>query len=162
MAYDMHDLAVMARINRYIDMANRTMPKATVAEKLEWCWAENIRERESDSTDTVGRDADYYFAARHMIAKDSSKFAKVGTYAIGTVATGVYIGLKFGTMLMGMDKIMRTDADKPNADPGGFGWEQLGSLDGYRDSGAAVAPAIPHMPAADMPTDADIPMPRLY
>jgi hypothetical protein len=153
MAYDMHDMAVMNRINRYIDQANATMPKATVAEKLTWCWSANIAERETDSTDTVGRDADYYFAARHMIAADSSRFAKLGTYAIGTVATGVYIGLKTATMLLGIDRVMRTDPDKPNADPGGFVWEQIGSSDGFRDSGAMVAPVIRHLPAPALTAD---------
>lgn len=149
MACDAHDIAVMDRINRYIDQANATMPDATVAEKLDWCWSANIKERESNSTDTVGRDADYYFAARHVIAADSSKFAKYAHHAGGTVATLAYIGLKAVTQGVGADKIMRTDPDKPNAPPGGFFWEQRGASDGLRDSGSVKGAVIRYMPEAE-------------
>ncbi|MFC3174526.1 hypothetical protein ACFOD9_09695 [Novosphingobium bradum] len=151
MPYDAHDQAVMDRINRYIDAANAQFPDRTVAEKLEWCWSQNIKERESDSRNTVGRDADYYFASRHVIAADSSAFAKAAHYAGGFVATVGYIDLKLITTIPGVDRIpgvdtlMRTDPDKPNAPPGGLEWELRGANDGFRDTGANRTDVIRHL-----------------
>src|SRR4051794_6918696 len=94
--YDEHDRSVMERINGIIAEANAKFPKQTIAEKLDWAWSENIRRREEDPTDTVGRDADYYFAARHIIAADKSMFGKVGHAAVGVVAWPVYAMVKIG------------------------------------------------------------------
>lgn len=143
--YDSHDRAVAERINGYISQANTTLKKASVAEKLEWCWAKNIHDRESDSTDPVGRDADYYFAARHVIAADSSQFTKFGHAAIGTAATVIYNGLKVATAALGVEKVMRTDRDKPNSPPGGLVWEIRGAKDGFADTGGSVNVVRPHL-----------------
>lgn len=145
-AYNAHDHAVMERINRWIRKANETFPKLTIAEKLEWAWSQNIREREEDSTNVVGRDADYYFAARHVIAADKSQYEKYAHWGVGIVATGAYNALKVVTGLVGADKIMRTDKDKPNAPPGGFVWMNRGAKDGLKDRGEERGPALLHQP----------------
>jgi hypothetical protein len=144
--YDAHDQAVMQRVNRWVAKANADMAKGTVAEKLEWAWSQNIAEREKDSTNVVGRDADYYLAARHEIAKDKSKAAKYAKWGVGIVATGVYNGLKVVTGAVGADKVMRTDKDKPNAPPGGFTWMNRGARDGMKDRGEDRGPALLHQP----------------
>lgn len=144
--YDEHDRAVMKRINEFIAAANRKMPKATVAEKLDAAWSANIKKREEDSTDTVGRDADYYFAARHEIAKDKSKFLQYGKAALGVAAWGVYAALKVGSDAVGHPEWMRTDPDKPNAPVGGFVWMNRGSADAFQDPGDAVADVRLHTP----------------
>ena len=76
MAYDTHDTAVMIRINRFILDVNKTYSTLKVAEKLEQAWSNNIKEREKNSTDPIGRDADYYFAARKELAKSTSNKLK--------------------------------------------------------------------------------------
>ena len=144
--YDAHDRTVMDRINRHIARVNATMPKATIAEKLERAWAANIKEREdTDSTDEVGRDADYYFAARHTIAADKSAFLKFRDAAIGGVACPTYNGLKILTDMLGIGSVMRTDKDKPNALPGGCEWMGLGADDAMLDRGEDVAAVLPHV-----------------
>ena len=149
--YDAHDQAVMQRVNRWIAKVNAEMPKSTVAEKLEWAWSQNIEERMKDSTNTVGRDADYYFAARHEIAKDKSNAGKYATWGVGIVATGLYNGLKVVTGAVGADKIMRTDKDKPNAPPGGFTWMNRGASDGMKDRGEDKGNALLHQPDCSEP-----------
>jgi hypothetical protein len=144
--YDAHDQAVMNRINRHIKKANEEQPKATVAEKLEWAWSQNIAERELDSTNIVGRDADYYFAARKEIAKDKSTAMRYAKWAGGNVATGFYNALKVATSAVGADKVMRTDKDKPNAPPGGFLWMNRGAADGMTDRGDDKGAALLHQP----------------
>lgn len=144
--YDEHDQAVMDRINRYISAANQKMPNGTVAEKLEYAWSQNIEERNQDPTDTVGRDADYYFAARHIIAADKSQFGKYIDAAIGLVAWPVYSALKLGTEAIGHPEIMRADKDKPNAPVGGFFWMNRGSEDGFKDRGEDNSDVILHLP----------------
>ena len=143
---------VMERINRYIKQANAKYPKETIAFKLEWCWSQNIAERESSATaskDTVGRDADYYFAARHTIAADKSLSSKYFHRAVGPVATVVYTGLKVvdkASQQVGFPPFMRSNPKLPNAPPGGLTWEERGADDGMLDHGQAVAPVLVHSP----------------
>src|SRR5262245_42530550 len=144
--YDEHDRAVMKRINEFITAANRSFPRATVAEKLDSAWSANIKKREEDSTDPVGRDADYYFAARHEIAKDKSKFLQYGKAALGVAGWCVYSALKVGSEAVGHPEWMRTDPDKPNAPVGGFDWMNRGSADGFQDPGDSVANVLLHKP----------------
>lgn len=152
--YDDHDWAVRDRINEIIMEANERYPDLTVAEKLEWAWGENVRLREQDPTDAVGRDADYYFAARHVIAADKSQYVKYGHGALGVAAWGAYSALKWGTEAIGMPELMRSDPDKPNAPVGGFMWMNRGSQDGFQDRGADVSDVMLHLPSARAPAPA--------
>ena len=147
MAYDAHDTAVMTRINRILLTVNRENPGLTIAEKLEKAWSQNIAEREQDSTNIVGRDADYYFAARKELAASESWGAKAGKAALGNVAWVVYGGLKIGSEAVGHPEWMRTDKDKPNAPVGGIGWMNRGSADGMQDVGSRVGDVSLHSPA---------------
>jgi hypothetical protein len=161
-SYDAHDRAVMRRINKFIALANAKCAKCTIAHRLEMAWASNIKDREiNGTTDTVGRDADYYFASRHSIAAQPGTLKKEAMAIAGTAATLGYIGLKFtmhavsvGAAKAGLtglsqsaDQLMRTDKDKPNSPPGGFGWEQRGEVDGKKDLGDKIAPALFHHPS---------------
>ena len=70
-----HDDRVVERINKYICKVNSLHAKDTAALKLEVAWSLNIKEREIDadhSVDIVGRDADYYFAARKSLAAEKN------------------------------------------------------------------------------------------
>ena len=160
--YNSHDKAVTRRINKFIALANVKLKAGTIAEKLEAAWSDNIKDRRmTDTTDTVGRDADCYFASRHSIAALHGAALKEMLSIAGTAVTPVYIGLKatFKAMSKGaatvgltelsisLDKVMRTDKDKPNAPPGGFVWEQRGEIDGKKDLGDQVAPALFHHPS---------------
>jgi hypothetical protein len=162
-SYVEHDQAVMRRINRFIALENSKYMSSTIAKKLEYAWSDNITEREIDAThsqDTVGRDADCYFASRHSIAALHGKFEKEGESIAGTVATPVYIGLKsifkaassvagsvgWSQLSEDLDKVMRSNKNLPNAPPGGFVWEQRGAADGKLDLGSRVAPALFHHP----------------
>jgi hypothetical protein len=145
-AYDEHDQAVMNRINGLIAEANAKFPKLTIAEKLDWAWSENIKRREEDSTDTVGRISDDYFAAPHMVAADKSEFAKHAHAGAGLVAWPVYSLLKLGAGAVGHPEWTRTDKDKPNAPVGGFIWMNRGSNDGFKDRGEETSDIIPHQP----------------
>ena len=142
-----HERAVAERINGWIARANAEFKTDTVAQKLTWCWGEhNIVDREKDSTNIVGRDADYYFAARHEVAGAKSQFAKYAYQAIGFVAVRLYNAEKTVLMKVGMDRYIRTDKGNPNAPPGGVEWERRGAEDGFADRGDAVADVIPYMP----------------
>lgn len=145
MAYDAHDTAVMVRINRIILSVNRTQPTMTVAEKLDAAWSQNIKEREADSTNTIGRDADYYFAARKELAASSNFGSKAGKAILGNVAWVVYAGLKLGSEAIGRPELMRTDPDKPNAPVGGIVWMNRGSDDGMADVGDRVTDVSLHV-----------------
>jgi hypothetical protein len=150
-SYSAHDFAVAQRVNRYIAIANAAMPTLTVAEKLEHAWAENIRERERSpeaSVSEVGRDADYYFAARKEVANSDSSLEKNAKSALGVVATGLYFGLKTASSAgeaVGLPAFMRTDKDRPNAPVGGFSWMRRGTADGHLDKGADRGPAALHV-----------------
>lgn len=149
---DAHDAAVMERINSYIERANSKLQNDTVAAKLEWAWSENVKQRElnaAESVDTVGRDADCYFAARHVIAADKSQTVKVLHKELGAVAMPVYTGLKYvdkATQWLGAPPFMRSNKGLPNAPPGGGIWEERGAGDGMVDSGQDVIPAVRHVP----------------
>ncbi len=143
---DAHDTAVTVRVNRYILQVNKQSPALTVAQKLEEARRLNIAERESDSTNTIGRDADYYFAARSQVAASSSKAEKAGKAVAGNVAWAFYGALKLGCAAMGHDEWTRTDPDKPNAPVGGLGWMNTGSADGMTDVGDLVGEVQPHYP----------------
>jgi len=138
MAYSTHDTAVMKRINRIILEAIRNHPKSTMAEKLEMAWSANIAEREKDSTNTIGRNDDYYFAARKEFATSNSEVVKTGYTAIGEVAWPVYALGKLGSEALGHPEWTRTDNDKPTAPVGGFVWMNRGIADGYSDVGDHV------------------------
>jgi hypothetical protein len=149
---DPHDAAVTERINKYIERANSKLPKDTVAAKLEWAWHENINQRElnaAESVDPVGRDADCYFAARHVIAADKSQAGKYLDKGIGAVAMEVYTGLKYvdrGAQRLGAPPFMRSNKKLPNAPPGGRAWEHRGAADGMVDNGQDVKPVLGHFP----------------
>lgn len=138
----------MARVNRYILLVNKQSPSLTVAEKLEEARRLNIAERELDSTNTIGRDADYYFAARSQVAASSNKAEKIGKAIGGNVAWAFYGALKIGAAAVGHDEWTRTDPDKPNAPVGGAGWMNLGSEDGMTDVGDRVGDVLPHSSAS--------------
>ena len=144
MAYNAHDKAVMQRVNRHIREANAAYLKSTVAEKLEMAWSANIREREQDSTNIIGRDADYYFAARKQLATSDWKAVKMLYSLIGEAGWIVYAGLKIGTEIVGHPEWMRTDKDKPNAPVGGFMWMNRGIADAFSDDGEATEAVTPH------------------
>lgn len=144
MAYNAHDTAVMTRINRFILAANAQNPKSTVAEKLEFAWSANIKEREDDPTNTIGRDADYYFAARKEVSNSSNSGAKYGKAVLGNVAWAVYAAVKVGAEAAGHPEWTRTDKDKPNAPVGGLVWMNRGSADGLDDVGTMVADVSLH------------------
>jgi hypothetical protein len=149
---DPHDQAVMDRINHYIELANLKLPNGTVATKLEWAWSQNINQRElnaTESADTVGRDADCYFAARHVIAADKSQGAKMFHKGVGAVAMPVYTGLKYvdkAAQRLGVPPFMRSNSQLPNAPPGGGDWEARGADDGMVDKGDDVKPIVRHSP----------------
>jgi hypothetical protein len=163
---DAHDAAVMKRINNYIERANLKLPNGTVAERLEWAWHENITQRElspAESVDTVGRDADCYFAARHIIAADKSQAKKEFHRELGEVAMPIYTAFKYvdeATQWLGAPPFMRsapipgTNKKLPNAPPGGGIWEQRGANDGMVDSGQDVKPALGHFLKRDNPPPA--------
>jgi hypothetical protein len=148
--YSTHDFAVALRVNRYIAIANAAMPTLTVAEKLEHAWSENIREREQSpesSVSEVGRDADYYFAARKEVANSDGVIEKNAKSALGVVATGLYLGLKSVSSVgesVGLPSFMRTDKDRPNAPVGGFSWMRRGTADGHLDKGTDRGPVALH------------------
>ena len=145
MAYNTHDNAVMHRINRHIRMVNKDHPKLTVAEKLEMAWSNNIREREEDPSNTIGRDADYYFAARHELAKSDNPAVRVGKGIIGEAGWTVYSTLKIVLDAVDLGKMMRTDKDKPNAPVGGFFWMNRGIADAMKlDLSQKVMPVKQH------------------
>ncbi len=148
---DAHDTAVMARINRHILAVNKKYPDATVAEKLEFAWAANVKEREDDPTNEIGRDADYYFAARKELALSSHSVTKYAKAGLGPVAWTVYAGLKIGAELAQVPKLMRTDPDKPNAPVGGFGWMNRGSSAGLDDNGSRIGDVMPCYPDGELP-----------
>jgi hypothetical protein len=135
-----HDRHVQERITGYLDRINNhpNYKSLSVSEKLGMAASQVIGDRERDPTNTELRDVDYYFAARKTLAGENSTAAKVADGAIGTVATGAYIGLK--ATVGQVSNVMRTDSDKPNSAPGGFMWEQRGTYDGFRDKGATIGP----------------------
>jgi hypothetical protein len=137
MAYDAHDTAVMVRINRHIMAANQRNPNA---------WSKNIEERQEDPTNTIGRDADYYFAARKELAKCSNPASVVGKALLGEVAWVVYGIGKLGSEALGHPEWTRTDPDKPNAPVGGFIWMNRGSADGAADVGDHTGDVRLHVP----------------
>jgi ketosteroid isomerase-like protein len=145
--YDVHDKAVMARINKYIQQANLKFPKDKIAVKLEWGWSQNIAERESSaaaSMDNVGRDADYYFAARHAIAANKTESSKCFHKAVGSAATVVYIGLKEAdkaAQKLGAPPVMRANPKLPNAPPASMSVRSTArskSKSSFRSLGAAM------------------------
>ncbi len=144
MAYDAHDTAVMTRINRHILASNKAHPAATVAEKLEFAWSANIAEREGDPTNIIGRDADYYFAARKEVSASDGGGVKGAKAAVGNLAWVVYAGVKLGAEAVGHPEWTRTDKDKPNAPVGGLTWMNRGSSDGFTDVGSKVGDAALH------------------
>jgi len=147
--YDQHDWEVMQRINGFISEVNQRFPKLTVAEKLEDAWGKNVAEREespANSIDPVGRDADYYFAARKELAKDKSKVVQLGKEVIGHVAYGVYTSIKEGLDFVGRLDLIRSHSAMPNAPTGGYIWMKRGIADGKRDPGHMVADVILHQP----------------
>lgn len=144
MAYDAHDTAVLVRINRFIREVNAKHPDFTVAEKLEQAWALNIKEREGDSTNTIGRDADYYFAARKELATSSNAVVKAGMAVGGNILWTGYAIQKIGAEALGHPEWTRTDKDKPNAPVGGLVWMNRGSADGFADVGDRVTEVQPH------------------
>ena len=145
MAYDAHDLAVMNRINRFITQANKDHPAETVAVRLEDAWSKNIKERENDSTNIIGRDADYYLAARKEIATTEYTATKAAYALLGQAAWLVYAGLKVGADLVGKPEWTRTDKDKPNAPVGGYVWMNRGVGDAFSDVGDSVADVKLHV-----------------
>jgi hypothetical protein len=140
--YSAHDHAVVLRINRYIELVNRKYPGSTVAEKLELARAANIAERESSaaaSRSEVGRDVDYYFAARKELAASDSSAKKTAKAGIGIVATGVYNAIKGVSTVsegVGGPPLIRTVPDRPNAPIGGYDWMRRGTADGHLDKGS--------------------------
>jgi hypothetical protein len=115
-------------------------------------WSANIREREADSTNIIGRDADYYFAARKEVANSGNKVVKTGKSALGNVAWAFYALGKLGSEALGHPEWTRTDPDKPNAPVGGITWMNRGSVDGMNDVGDRVGDILPHTPSAASPT----------
>jgi hypothetical protein len=146
MTYDQHDTAVMTRINRFILDANKRWVTMTVAEKLEQAWAANIKEREKDSTNTVGRDADYYFAARKELAGSRSLYLKYAKAGVGEVAWTVYAAVKVGSEVLQHPEWTRTDKDKPNAPVGGLVWMNRGCADALDDVGDSTQAITLHTP----------------
>jgi hypothetical protein len=171
--YDEHDQAVMKRINRFIDLANgeeattgdrvelvnikmikdatKSAPPptdGTIAEKLDWCWSQNITFRvATDTMDPVGRDADYYFAARHSIAGEKHTIWRYLDKYGGEQLWTVYSAEKLYAILLGHDEWTRTDKDQPNAMPGGIDWLIRGANDGIDDEGQSNDDVPEHTPA---------------
>ncbi|MFO0726564.1 MAG: hypothetical protein U1E65_22450 [Myxococcota bacterium] len=131
-----HDQAVQAYVSKKLEQFNNnpTYRDLSVADKLNLAAASVIGDRERDPTNTVLRDADYYFAARKNVAAAETKAGKLAVGAAGTALTVGYNGLK--AVLNGTG-VMRTDPDKPNSPPGGLSWETKGAVDGYKDLGNA-------------------------
>lgn len=146
MAYDAYDTAVMVRINRHILASNKRNPSCTVAEKLEDAWSKNHDERQEDSTNTIGRDSDYYFAARKEVAKCSNAACVAGKGLIGEVAWALYGIGKAGSKALGHPEWTETDPGKPNAPVGGFLWMNVGTADGAADIGDHVGDVRLHVP----------------
>jgi hypothetical protein len=98
-----HDDQVVKRINKYIDKVNSQFSKENAATKLEASWSLNIKERETDaanSVDTVGRDADYYFAARKSLAAEKNPARRALMAAGGSlIVTPFYNLLKVGALV---------------------------------------------------------------
>jgi hypothetical protein len=149
MSYDAHDTAVMVRVNRFIRLVNSKYPDSTIAEKLEFAWAANIKEREEDSTNTIGRDADYYFAARKELATVNFVPAKMAMAVGGNVAWLGYAIRKVGSEVAGHPEWTRTDPDKPNAPVGGIVWMNRGSSDGLAEVGDRVTEVRLHYETID-------------
>jgi len=121
----------------------------TIAQKLDWCWAQNIELRKAtNSTDEVGRDADYYFAPRKTIAAETSTIKKYAEKSLGKQAWTLYSALKLWANLFGHDEWMRTDVNKPNAPPGGLDWLIRGANEGIRDQGENKGNVTKHVPTA--------------
>jgi hypothetical protein len=169
--YDEHDKKVMTVINDEITRENAAAgtTRPTVAEKLERLRShlETMRST-GDSTDTVLRDAEYYFVFRMEIARDKTLYVKIVHEIGGLGATALYNGLKAGINgadwvtghKFGLDTIMRTDKHKPNAPPGGFVWGHRGACDAMGDDGESLGPVSLHKPdpatityGGDFPTD---------
>jgi hypothetical protein len=155
-----HDDRVVERINKYICKVNSLHAKDTAALKLEVAWSLNIKEREIDadhSVDIVGRDADYYFAARKSLAAEKNPAMRALMAAGGSfLATPFYNLLKVGAvvgeklfrdahsdaMADAIRQKMRSAKGLPNAPPGGQMWELRGAADGLFDDSDSVAPIL--------------------
>ena len=165
---DPHDLAVMKRINGYIELANLKLPQGTVAERLEYAWSENIKQRElsaAESVDTVGRDADCYLAARKSLAVYKSPVTKELLREAGDeIAMPLYTATKYfqeAWVWAGRNPFLQSAPDRsapgkmlPNAPPGGGIWERRGSRDGMLDNGQDVKPVVGHAFRPDEPPPA--------
>ena len=156
MKYDAHDHAVMLRINRHIEVANKTYPQDTVGKRLNEAWGMNIAEREKDaasSSSTIGRDADHYFAGRLEVSRKAaavggSKLAKGVVSAGGLAVKGFYETLKAASALQEAATdgpgFMRTNKDLPNAPLGGWTWFVRGEADAFGDEIEGINLVKPH------------------
>jgi hypothetical protein len=160
-----HHGKVIDRINKHIFSVNLDprFAKSTISEKIVEAWSRNIAERDRDTGDdiNVGADADYYFAARKIVAADHGLFSKFSDPAVkanpGTglaaidkllapVALLGYDLWKTKNAFSGHPERSRTDANKPNAPAfrgTAYTWVMLGAQDGFSDRGQDVATIIP-------------------
>lgn len=145
MSYSAHDNAVMHRINKWILSINKDFPTTALAQKIEFAWGLHIRtDRDKDPTSTIGRDADYYFAARKEVSNSTSLAMKVAKFAIGDPAFDLYAVWKLFAAALRHPEWARTDKDKPNAPVGGYSWMFRGALDGMSDTGDQILDISPH------------------
>jgi hypothetical protein len=149
-----HDKAVHQLICKTIDLyytgtiAKRGGTKlATVVFILEKCQVPGATRVAADTTDTVSRDAEYYFKSRFMVAQDKHLYSRI-LEALWIDAKNVgYNALKAVCFSLGIQDSLKTD-NNPISRPGGLYWGFQGASDGFNDDPDSLQrPANPALPA---------------
>ena len=162
-----YEQAVADRIKKYVFRVNcdPLFANSRLCEKLERAWALNVEGRKLDTENTlnIGADADYYFAARTIVATDHGLFSKFTDKDVkalpGSGIAPVDMILAPGALLsydiwkrtkslLGHPEEARTDKDRPNSQPfrkTAYVWEWRGARRGMLDDGQAVSNIVPYM-----------------
>lgn len=146
-----HDYQVLAMINDKIDEKyNGTLRNrggstiATVSYILERCQA--TQETRTISGDTIGRDAEYYFKSRWVVARHKWTLAKVGEAVWMDAQNLGYNAWKSLLFLVHRGQKLQTDSGAVTP-PGGIFWGFKGALDGLQDNpDALMKPFSPTLP----------------
>jgi hypothetical protein len=151
-----HDNKVLALISRVIDEKyNGTLRNrggstiATVSYVLEKCQVPDATR--SSNGETIGRDAEYYFKSRWVVACHKWMLMKVAE-AIWMDAQNLgYNLVKVIAFTFHLEKRLQTDSGAISR-PGGIFWGFKGALDGLKDNpDALVRPFSPTFPPPPAP-----------
>jgi hypothetical protein len=153
-----HDVEVQQLISKTIDQKyNSTLAirggasLATVGHVLEACFAPGATRIDDDTTDTVSRDAEYYFKSRYMVAHNKHLYARL-LWAVGMDTANLgYFAKKTVYFALGIQDRLKTD-NGAVSHPGGVYWGFKGSLDGFEDNpNAFQRPTDPTLPRRGPP-----------